>query len=71
MIQINFYVFGVLETFEYLLLLWLCVALFIKMIGTFYFKYLEKNVFKIYLLDILLKIQSFNNVCKYVIINSI
>lgn len=71
MIQINSYAFGASETSEHLLLPWLCAALFTKMTGTFYLKHLEKNAFKIHLLDILLKIQSFNNACKSVIINSI
>lgn len=55
---------------EHLLLLWLCAMLFIEMTGTFYLKHLEKNAFKEHLLDILLKMQGFNNACKDVIINS-
>lgn len=70
MIEINFYAFSASETSEHLLLLWLCAVLFTEMTGTFYLKHLEKNAFKIHLLDILLKIQGFNNACNDVIINS-
>lgn len=70
MIEINFYAFSASETSEHLLLLWLCAVLFTEMTGTFYLKHLEENAFKIHLLDILLKIQGFNNACNDVIINS-